>query len=80
MFVCLECGNVFEEPQHWKETHGLDYGSYESFSGCPDCAGAYVEAYYCDCCGEVINTSTYVEIEGDKYCANCFTVKNLEDI
>lgn len=80
MFVCLECGNVFEEPQYWEETHGLDHGPYEAFSGCPDCAGAYVEAYECDCCGEVINTDTYVEIEDQKYCEHCFTIKRLEDI
>jgi formylmethanofuran dehydrogenase subunit E len=81
-YVCLECGEIFDENEIdcWEETHGLDYGPYEPRSGCPYCGGAYVEAYRCDGCGEYINTETYVEIDDQKYCEGCFTIRRLEDL
>ena len=78
MFVCLECGDVFSEPKYWTETHGLDYGPYESWSGCPCCNGSYTETYRCEICGEWI-TDTYVEIGDTKYCNECFVIKKLGD-
>lgn len=78
MFVCCECGHVFSEPECWEEQHGLDYGPYESFSGCPRCGGAYTETYRCDCCGEYI-TDDYVQIGDEMYCDNCFTRYNIRD-
>ena len=80
MFVCLECGNIFHDFVQWQEKHGLDTPPYESHSGSPCCHGAYVPAYKCNCCHEYINTDTYVEINGDKYCEECFTIKNIGDI
>ena len=81
-YVCLECGEIFDEDEVdvWEETHGLDYGPYESRSGCPCCGGAYVKAHRCDSCGEYINTETYVEVDDKLYCENCFTIRRLEDI
>ena len=79
MFVCLECGNVFDEDEivYWTERHGLEYGG-ESWSGSPCCKGSYVDAYKCDCCGEWI-TDTYVEIDDQRYCEDCFTIRNISD-
>lgn len=79
MYVCLECGNVFDEDEVscWVETHGLDHGPYEHLSGCPSCRGAYTEAYTCDACGEYINTETYVQIGDQRYCENCFITRTL---
>lgn len=72
LFVCLECRKVFEEPIYWEEDRGECFGfpSYERFSGCPMCHGAYTEAYECDCCGEVI-TDDYIKIEDKRYCQEC---------
>lgn len=80
--ICLECGKVFDEDDVdvWEETHGLDYPPYERVSGCPSCGGAYVDAYVCDGCGEYIDTETYVEIDDQKYCEGCFTIRRLEDL
>lgn len=80
--VCLYCGNIFDEDElaYWEEKHGLSYGPYEQWVGSPCCHDNYVEAYRCDCCGEYINTETYVEIGDKKYCEDCFTIKNLEEI
>ena len=79
MYICLDCNTVFNENEtvNWTETHGLSCGPYEEISGCPNCRGAYVETYKCDACGEYIGTETYVQINDEKYCENCFTIKNL---
>jgi hypothetical protein len=44
MYKCLDCGRTFSTPKYWQETHGLDYGPYEQFSGCPFCGGDYEDA------------------------------------
>lgn len=79
MFVCCDCGRVFSEPECSSEDRGEYFGfpAYEDVSGCPSCGGSYVETYRCDCCGEWIDTETYVEIDGERYCENCFIIKNL---
>ena len=72
MFVCIECGNVFQEPMCWEEKYGLDCGPYEKWSGCPNCGSSYTKAYRCDYCGEWI-TGDYIKVENDnRYCKNCF--------
>ena len=78
MFVCLECGNIFETPKHWEETHGLDCGPYEKWSGCNICGGAYTEAYQCDCCVKWINDD-YIIADGNRYCQNCYREVRLGD-
>ena len=79
MFVCLECGRVFEEAIEWEENHGLDYGPYEKWSGCPSCKGDYVEAYPCDGCDDWI-TGQYVKLSnGERFCENCFYIMELDD-
>ena len=80
MFVCLECGNLFEEPEHWEETHGLSTPPYEQWSGCPRCRNGYVETFRCNCCDEWIIDDTYIKTEDDKrYCFNCYRVMYLGD-
>lgn len=79
MFVCLDCGRVFSEPKVFIERHGFDYGPYEEFSGCPDCGGAYIEGFYCDCCDEII-TGKYIKTEnGDRICDECFIMCDICD-
>ena len=79
--VCLGCNEVFSEDDiaSWVERHGLDYGG-EIWTGSPCCKDGYVDAYECDCCGEIIATDQYVEIDDKKYCWDCVTIKRLEDI
>ena len=79
MYVCLECENEFDEPAHWYETHGLEIPPYEPQSGCPYCHGDYVEAKRCDCCGKWIMTDTYVQVKDQRFCENCYVVKDLFD-
>ena len=78
-FVCIDCGAIFEEPQHWEDRHGFDYGPFEEWSGCPYCGGAYAEAHECDCCGEWI-TGGYIKTEDEKrYCGKCYATMELGD-
>ena len=71
MFVCIECGRLFEEPQYWEEKHGLNSPPYEQMSGCQFCGGAYAETFRCDCCGDWI-TGDYIKTDdGERYCTNC---------
>ena len=53
MYICLECGHVFDEPTTWSESRPYGEGyAYEGFSGCPCCQGGYEEAFECEFCGE----------------------------
>lgn len=77
MFICLDCGCVFDEPKHWIETHGLDSPPYEEWDGCPSCGGTYAETHKCDNCGDWIN-GEYVKLKnGNKYCENCYEIREI---
>ena len=81
MFVCTNCGHVFDEDEVvvWEEQHGLDYGPYEQWSGCPRCTHNYVEAHRCDGCDDWI-TGRYVKLDnGKRFCENCFSIMELDD-
>ena len=77
MFICLDCGCVFDEPKHWIETHGLDSPPYEEWDGCPSCGGAYAETYKCEGCNDWL-CGTYAETKnGNKYCENCYEIREV---
>lgn len=77
MFICLDCGCVFDEPKHWIETHGLDSPPYEEWDGCPSCGGTYAETHKCDNCGDWIN-GEYVKLKnGDNFCENCYEIREI---
>ena len=80
-YVCCHCGGVFDEDDvaHWVELHGLEYGG-ERCSGSPCCYENFVNAYECDCCGDIITTSKYIEIDDKKYCWDCATIRELGEI
>ena len=79
MYLCVECGKLFEEPIRHVETHGLECPPYESWDGCPHCGGGYVKTMRCDECGEWI-IGEYVELtNGAKYCDACFTLMDIID-
>lgn len=77
MFICLDCGCIFNEPKHWIETHGLDSPPYEEWDGCPSCGGTYTETHKCDNCGDWIN-GEYVKLKnGDSFCENCYEIREI---
>lgn len=79
MYICHECGHIFTDSITLIERHGLDAPPYEYFEVSPCCQSNYTEAFICDKCGEYIDTETYVEIENNRYCENCFIIKNIYD-
>lgn len=81
MFVCGDCGAVFDAPLRTVERHGLDTPPYEALEVCPSCYGVCIlSAMYCDGCGGVI-TGKYIQLddEGTRYCENCYTVREIDD-
>lgn len=79
MYLCLDCDNIFEEPKFYIETHGLDSPPYETWWGCPKCAGAYTEAMHCDECGDWIS-GEYIELKnGFVICRKCYIIKSTSD-
>lgn len=73
MYICLECGKLFEFPQNIVERHGLDFPPYERKEGCPFCGGAFCVTFRCAMCHSWI-TGSYVQIKGgDKICSDCYT-------
>lgn len=79
MYICLDCNTTFSTPRQYIETHGFDYGPYESHWGCPKCGGAYIEAYECDKCGQYI-LEDYIELnDGTLICDRCYETKNALD-
>lgn len=80
MYLCLDCGRLFEEPKRCVETHGLDTPPYEVWDGCPYCSGGYVETKRCDVCEEWI-VGEYIKLNDDTFvCDNCYEVMSVEDM
>ena len=46
MYKCDNCGEVFNEPHCYVETHGFTDGLVEHWSCCPHCGGSY--EVYCE--------------------------------
>ena len=80
MYLCLDCGGIFETPGEYIESHGLDSPPYETLLCCPYCDGDYVETVRCAQCDEWIE-GKYVELDdGTMICDNCFILKDVDDL
>ena len=72
MFICEDCGYVFEEPKTIEEHHpyGMGYAT-EQLAVCPHCRSYnFDEAKQCDRCGE------YVAELHDGLCDICYSDLN----
>lgn len=79
MFVCKECGALFDEPVINCDMHGLNAPPYEVTQVCPSCGGTFCEAPYCRTCGEPIS-GEYIELyDGSAVCPECYSIKNTEN-
>ena len=68
MFICNECGELFEEPKIIEEHHpyGMGYAT-EEWAVCPHCKETdFQEAKQCSRCGEYV-----AELE-DGLCDVCY--------
>ena len=70
MYICKNCGNVFEELDSWTESHPYGEGyADEYWSGCPYCNSTSVdEAELCEICDEYESA----EDMHDGVCDKCF--------
>ena len=69
MFICNDCGHVFEEPKEHREYHPYgDTYAYETFACCPNCGGSIDEAEECPECGEYFSSEDMC----DTVCKSCF--------
>ncbi len=80
MYICLECGKIFNTPKKCIETHGLDTPPYETWHGCPYCEGNYTETYECDVCGQWITGEYVVLDDGTTACYNCYVIRDIADL
>lgn len=56
MFICNNCGEVFETPDTYEEHHPYGMGTAaERWAVCPHCEDTdFVEAKQCERCGELV--------------------------
>lgn len=80
MFICVDCGHVFDEPRWYKGDRLEHFGTTcrEEWSGCPICGGSYVPTTCCDMCGETI-LDDYYRIGRHIVCEECCRKCKLED-
>lgn len=77
MYICNNCGILFETPTQYTETHGIETPPYEVWNGCPECGGSYTKTFECDVCGEYILGEYITVVNGMKICEECFTTSNI---
>lgn len=80
MFICNECGEVFEEPKVFEETHGLDTPPYEKWYLCPHCGDTGISrALECTRCGEWISEHHAMLGDGlQPLCETCYEDMHYE--
>lgn len=78
MYICIECGNLFEEGEQRREREymGECHGSpaYEEYAVCPSCGGEYDEAVRCAECNHYAPVSKMDE----DLCSECAEKTNKE--
>ena len=68
MFICNDCGAIFDNPEVEYETHGLDSPPYERWLICPNCrSSSFEEALLCTRCYEYVTELT------DDLCDECYS-------
>lgn len=76
MYICRDCGRVFDNPAFFFENHGFDYGPAEKWDCCPFCGSvSFDEAVYCDGCHEAVSEEEAVTIRANDrtyhFCEAC---------
>lgn len=71
MFICLECGELFESPKRIIDEEY--YGCYQYDYECPYCGGDYEEVVECLGCGKNFGESDLTE----GFCKKC--EKEIQD-
>lgn len=77
MYVCIDCGETFEDAKRYIEKHNLDSPPYEEYWGCPYCGGSFTKAHKCEECGEWICGDYIKTTSGHRICENCYNTYEL---
>lgn len=77
MYTCVECGSSFDEPKVICDRHGLDNPPFETYMGCPDCGGAFIDSIICTVCERVITDEYIHVVDGQNICENCYTTCHI---
>ena len=83
MYICKECGGVFDEYAEDREVHDeLDGAPYESFAVCPYCSGTgFEDAEECEQCGEYFAMENgYIDEDGMRFCSADCALSYQEDM
>ncbi len=81
IYKCNECGRLFDTPNHYFETHGLDTPPYEEIFACPYCDSfSYEETDVCDVCGKTDYAHRFVRSGQRTVCMECWDDYADEDI
>lgn len=68
MYLCENCATLFDEPKHFKESHGFEHPPFEEWDGCPCCGeSGYVTVENCNGCGEIFQQDELY----DGFCIGC---------
>jgi len=76
-YICLECGEIFDEPKNYSEDLTCGYASeggsfIHKYKACPYCEGAYRTAIQCDICEEYFNKEDIETVGSVLMCEKCF--------
>lgn len=91
MFICKDCGFIFEEPKKYSEdlTPGgaNEGGSFNiELKGCPKCQGSFAEAKQCGSCEEwfdaddLTDTTEYFNGGCGDCCEGCIEAGDMKEI
>ena len=82
IYLCKECGNIFEKAVLMTERHDAPFPPYEEWYGCPNpkcCSGAYVEVKDCKACMLTITGEYITTNDGFNYCENCYIKRDIRE-
>jgi RecJ-like exonuclease len=68
LFICEDCGFVFQQPYNYRENYGLFGSPFERLSVCPACGGTFAEAKVCELCG-----GYFTDTEDTGVCPKCLS-------
>lgn len=75
IYICKDCGKIFEEPKQYTEKLNSDKYPYHSWMGCPNdkCTGGNYEiTLQCEVCKKYAKEEYITTEDGHVYCSKCY--------
>lgn len=75
MFICNDCGAMYDSLEKFHEYIDDDGHEYNIYYGCPNCRSDNVDQLCkCDLCGEYVADGYVLLKDGTIACNNCYTL------